>query len=152
MPAISLPWPGSGLARPCRTKWKENERGLEEEKHHFPRGPCMHKQLSLWPELRGINKLLRKQRTDLQPLFSRVRQKPINSRDLCAAAFLLPITASRFLQKNLCCVTQQQHFSETADIFILMSRKHASTKESFIDSSTSKRRNPMCTEPGKISS
>lgn len=28
-----------------------------------------HKQLSLWPELQGINKLLRKQRTDVQPLF-----------------------------------------------------------------------------------
>lgn len=35
----------------------------------FPRGPCMCKQLSLRPELPGINKLLRKQRTDLQPLF-----------------------------------------------------------------------------------
>ena len=40
----------------------------------FPQGLCMCEQLSLWPELWGINKLLRKQRTDLQPLFHEFRR------------------------------------------------------------------------------
>lgn len=60
-PAVSLSCPGKGLAKPCRTEWKEDERGLEEEWRHFPRGPCMCKQLYPRPKLWGINKLLRKQ-------------------------------------------------------------------------------------------
>lgn len=37
-PAISPPWPGRGLARPRRTKWKEDVWGLQEEFRHFREG------------------------------------------------------------------------------------------------------------------
>lgn len=77
----------------------------------------MCEQLSLRPELRGINKLLRKQRTDLQPPFSRVPKKPIYSRELRGAPLILPIAASRFSSKSLLCHSQKIGFCEMEDIF-----------------------------------
>lgn len=88
----------------------------------------MCEQLSLRPELRGINKLLKKQRTDLQPPFSRVPKKPIYSRELRGAPLILPIAASRFSSKSLLCHSQKSAFVRWKTFSGLPS--HASTKRS----------------------
>ena len=94
----------------------------------FPQGLCMCEQLSLWPELWGINKLLRKQRTDLQPLFHEFRRNQFTARELRGAAnsshnrllfqlkiFVVSLTKSAFVRRR-------------TFVRFAKSRKHASAK------------------------
>lgn len=104
-PAISPPWPGRGLANPAGESGKRTKRaggGVAP----FPQGLCMCKYLSLWPELWGINKLLRKQRTDLQPLFHEFRRNQFTAENCGGGRLILPITAFWFNSKSLLCHSQ----------------------------------------------
>lgn len=96
----------------------------------------MCEQLSLRPELRGINKLLRKQRTDLQPPFSRVPKKPIYSRELRGGPANSPYSCLPIQLQIFVVSLTKIGFCEMEDIFRTpKSRVHK--KVSVVDRGTS---------------